>query len=116
MKTFGLTGGIGWANPLARDLLRQRGFHVIDTDDLARELVQPRQPALAEIAQAFGRFVLDESGQLRRRVLADLVFGCRRAINSNQFSIPESPKRGALNWPIGGDDGVARGIVVIRCF
>ena len=67
------------------ELLRQRGIHVIDTDDLARDLVQPGQPALAEISRDFGVSFLDESGQLRRRALADLVFmdsGARKKLES----------------------------------
>lgn len=55
-------------------LLRQRGIHVLDTDDLARELVQPGQLALAEISSAFGLSFIDEAGRLRRDALASLVF------------------------------------------
>lgn len=52
-----------------------RGLPVIDTDELARELVEPRQPALVEIRKVFGESVIDASGQLRRDVMAKAVFG-----------------------------------------
>jgi dephospho-CoA kinase len=74
VKTFGLTGGIGMGKSTCAELLRQRGVHVVDTDDLARELVHPGQPALGEITTAFGTSFLDGSGQLRRSALAELVF------------------------------------------
>ena len=57
----------------AADLLRQHGIAVIDTDQIARDLVEPGRPALAEIEQAFGRGILLE-GRLHRAALARLVF------------------------------------------
>lgn len=67
------------------DWLRQRDARVIDSDDLARDLVAPGQPALAEIVEVFGASVLDESGRLRRGTLADRVFtdtSARRQLES----------------------------------
>ena len=74
MKTFGLTGGIGMGKSTAADLLRQRGFPVVDSDVIAREIVEPGQPALAEIRQLFGREILGDDGRLRRDELAKRVF------------------------------------------
>lgn len=74
MKRLGLTGGIGMGKTAAADYLRRRGLPVVDTDQLARELVEPGQPALADIAAAFGPAVLDAEGSLRRLELAGLVF------------------------------------------
>lgn len=72
----GLTGGIGSGKTAASDRFAQLGVSVIDTDLLSRALVEPGQPALAEIARTFGRDLLDPSGRLdraalRRRVFAD---------------------------------------------
>lgn len=58
----------------AAGILMARGIAVIDTDDLARQVVQPGQPALEEICQAFGAQVRDGSGELRRAALAQIVF------------------------------------------
>ncbi len=74
MRTFGLTGGIGMGKSTAAQLLQARGIAVIDTDDLARQVVQPDQPALEEICQTFGTELRDASGQLRREALAQIVF------------------------------------------
>ena len=74
MKTFGLTGGIGMGKSTAADLLCRRGFPVVDSDVIAREIVEPGQPALAEIRQLFGRELLGDDGRLRRDELARRVF------------------------------------------
>lgn len=74
MKTFGLTGGIGMGKSTAAQLLHQRGIAVVDTDELARQVVQPGQPALEEICQCFGPDLKDASGRLRREALAKIVF------------------------------------------
>lgn len=74
MKTFGLTGGIGMGKSTAARLLQERGLAVVDTDELARQIVQPGQPALAEICATFGSDLQDSSGQLRREALARIVF------------------------------------------
>jgi len=74
VKTFGLTGGIGMGKSTAADLLRQRGLPVIDTDVVARQIVEPGQPALREIQQLFGREIVRDDGCLRRDELARRVF------------------------------------------
>lgn len=74
MKVFGLTGGIGMGKSTVAQMLRARDVVVVDTDDLAREIVQPGQPALAEICEAFGADLVDDAGQLRRAALAQIVF------------------------------------------
>ncbi len=74
MKLLGLTGGIGTGKSTAAGLLAARGLPVIDTDDVAREVVAPGQPALAAIAAAFGRELIDAEGKLRRAALAEIVF------------------------------------------
>jgi dephospho-CoA kinase len=74
MKVFGLTGGIGMGKTTAAENLRARGVPVVDTDELARELTAPGQPALAEIQTAFGAQILSAVGDLRRDELANIVF------------------------------------------
>jgi dephospho-CoA kinase len=58
----------------AEEFLRQQGMPVVDTDVLARQIVEPGQPALQEIREAFGESVLAPDGRLRRDVMAKLVF------------------------------------------
>ncbi|MGO9586446.1 MAG: dephospho-CoA kinase [Limisphaerales bacterium] len=74
MKLFGLTGGIGMGKSTAAGFLRRRGAQIVDTDELARQLVEPGQPALSEIQAAFGKKIVASDGQLRRDELARIVF------------------------------------------
>ena len=74
MKTFGLTGGIGMGKSTAAELLRNRGVSVVDSDVIARQVVEPGQSALLEIQNVFGAEIIGVDGRLRRDVLARLVF------------------------------------------
>lgn len=74
MKLLGLTGGIGMGKSTAAEFLRRRGAQVVDTDELARQLVQPGQPALAEIQTEFGTNIAAPDGRLRREELAQIIF------------------------------------------
>ena len=74
MSLIGLTGGVGMGKSTAATLLTRRGLPTLDSDVVARELVEPGQPALAEIAAGFGADMLDASGRLRREALATRVF------------------------------------------
>ncbi len=49
MKICGLTGGVGMGKSTAAGFFSPHGVRVVDTDEIARQLVQPGQPALAEI-------------------------------------------------------------------
>ena len=69
-----LTGGIASGKTAVADLFAQLGIPVIDTDQIARDVVEPGQPALAQIAQSFGAEVLDASGRLDRARMRERVF------------------------------------------
>ncbi len=71
---IGLTGGIGSGKSEASRQFSRLGVMVIDTDLIARELVEPGQPALAEIVAAFGNGILDAGGNLDRTQLRRKVF------------------------------------------
>jgi len=74
MKLCGLTGGVGMGKSTAAGFFLAQGVRVIDTDELARQLVQPGQPALAEIRQEFGDGILTAAGELNRAELGRRVF------------------------------------------
>jgi dephospho-CoA kinase len=74
MKLLGLTGGIGMGKSIAARFLHERGAPIVDSDELARQLVEPGQPALSEIQAAFGKNMVARDGQLRRNELARVVF------------------------------------------
>ena len=69
-----LTGGIASGKSTVADLFAARGVPVIDTDVIAREVVEPGQPALAEVVAAFGPGVLGPDGRLDRRRLREVIF------------------------------------------
>jgi dephospho-CoA kinase len=85
MKLCGLTGGVGMGKSTAAGFFLQLGARVVDTDELARELVLPGQPALAEIQREFGGDLVAADGQLKRDELARLVFsnpGARKKLEA----------------------------------
>ena len=71
----GLTGGIGTGKSTVSRMFRDLGCLIIDADLLAREVVEPGEPAYAKIVAEFGKQVLDADGQIDRKKLGALVFG-----------------------------------------
>lgn len=72
---IGLTGNIATGKSEVARALREFGATVIDADQVARDIVAPGQPALQQIAEAFGPEILLPSGALNRKALGDFVFG-----------------------------------------
>ena len=73
-RVLGLTGGVGMGKSTAARLLKKAGLPVVDSDDLAREAVQPGTEGLAEIADEFGEGFLKPNGSLDRDKMASTVF------------------------------------------
>jgi len=73
-RVLGLTGGVGMGKSMAARLLKKVGLPVVDSDDLAREAVQPGTEGLAEIADEFGEEFLKADGSLDRDKMASTVF------------------------------------------
>jgi|SRR5699024_810993 len=70
----GVTGGIGSGKSAATNYLANLGITIVDADVVAREVVQPGQPALVQIATHFGNEVLLPSGELNRATLREIIF------------------------------------------
>src|ERR1041384_991062 len=70
----GLTGGIASGKSTVARLFEALGVPVIDTDVLAREIVAPGEPVLAQIAARFGAGVIAPDGSLDRTALRTIVF------------------------------------------
>lgn len=75
MLIIGLTGGIASGKTTVSDMFAALGVPVIDTDVLAREVVEPGQPGLQAVVDTFGEQVLDADGRLDRATLRRRVFG-----------------------------------------
>lgn len=71
---IGLTGGIASGKSAVADMFADLGIPVIDTDVIAREVVEPGQPALDEVRARFGDRMIDASGNLDRAAMRQLVF------------------------------------------
>ena len=69
-----VTGGVASGKSAVTDRLAAHGVPVVDADRVARELVEPGEPALAAIVSSFGDGVLGEDGRLDRRLLREIVF------------------------------------------
>lgn len=74
MLRVGLTGGIAAGKSLAASTLRELGAVVIDSDVLARAVVEPGTDGLREVAEAFGPEILQPDGSLNRAALGSRVF------------------------------------------
>src|SRR5436305_13571334 len=79
MLRIGLTGGIGSGKSTVSALLARRGAVIIDSDRIAREVVEPGTPGLAAVVDAFGDQVLTADGALDRPALAAVVFADAQA-------------------------------------
>ena len=81
----GVTGGIGSGKTLVTDAFAAKGIIIADADEAARRIVEPGQPALAQIVAHFGEGIIDSSGRLDRPRLREIVFNdadARRQLES----------------------------------
>ena len=74
MITVGLTGGIGSGKSTVANIFSSLGAPVIDTDQIAREVVLPNTPGLKKIVAYFGKEILSEDQTLNRNKLKNIIF------------------------------------------
>lgn len=74
IRVIGLTGGIATGKSTASRFFAEAGVPVVDADQLARQVVEPGQPAWEGIRREFGDAVLQSDGALDREALAEIVF------------------------------------------
>jgi dephospho-CoA kinase len=98
MLMVGLTGGIGSGKSTVAAALVRRGAIVIDADAIAREVVEPGQPALAKLVERFGPDILNADGTLDRAALAGKAF------------VDEATKKEleGITWPAIGEEFLRR--------
>jgi len=85
MKRIAIAGGIGAGKSLACEFLVKKGFSVIDSDDVAHQIVEPEKPAWQAIRDAFGDSVLKSNLTIDREFLAKIIFSndsARNRLNS----------------------------------
>ena len=71
---IGLTGGIGSGKSAASRVFEAQGIGCVDADQVAREVVAPGEPALADMTEEFGPSILTPTGQLNRAMLRERIF------------------------------------------
>ncbi|MBQ7589740.1 MAG: dephospho-CoA kinase [Verrucomicrobia bacterium] len=74
MRTYAITGGIGMGKSAAAEWLKDHGIPVIDSDDLARDVVRLGKPGLRKLVDHFGEGILCPDGTLDRPSVAKIVF------------------------------------------
>src|SRR5277367_1936716 len=75
----GLTGGIASGKSTATKFFADLGVPIIDTDQVARDVVEPGQPPLERLVERFGNTILTEDGHLDRPALRNIVFSDPKA-------------------------------------
>src|SRR5690554_2454528 len=73
-QIIGITGGIGCGKSALCDYFETLGYPVIDTDQVAKDLVQPGQPGLVAIIEVLGKDYLLQNGELNRDKLRQTFF------------------------------------------
>lgn len=74
MRTVGITGGIASGKSTVAQIIREMGYPVFSADQIAREVVEPGEPAFNEVVACFGRDILRSDGFLDRSKLGGIVF------------------------------------------
>ena len=75
----GLTGGIASGKSTAAKFFGALGVPILDSDQMAREVVEPGQPPLERLVERFGRGILTPDGHLDRPALRNIVFSDPKA-------------------------------------
>jgi dephospho-CoA kinase len=75
----GLTGGIASGKSTAAKFFGALGVPILDSDQIARDVVEPGQPPLERLVERFGRGILTADGHLDRPALRDIVFSDPKA-------------------------------------
>ena len=106
MFLIGLTGGIGSGKSTVASRLKTLGARIVDADKIAREIVEPGEPALAELAEAFDG-VLNADGTLNRAELARQAFAAPEATEKlNSITHPRIRERTLERFAQARTDGV----------
>jgi len=82
-KIIGLTGGIGSGKSSVTEILDNLDIPIIDTDIIARQVVEPGSKGLQEVTKAFGKQILQADGSLNRSQLRKIVF--QDTVQKNQL-------------------------------
>jgi dephospho-CoA kinase len=89
MVIVGLTGGVGTGKSTVADFFGELGAHVIDWDELARQVARPHLKTWKAIVEYFGKGILNDDLTINRQKLADVAFSDRKKVEKlNQIVHP----------------------------
>lgn len=74
MLIVALTGGIGSGKTTVSEMFQSKNIPIIDTDTIAREIVEPNKPAYVEVTKLFGQAILNKDKHINRQALRKLIF------------------------------------------
>ncbi|MDN4615421.1 dephospho-CoA kinase [Leifsonia sp. F6_8S_P_1B] len=104
MQLIGLTGGIASGKSTIASRFAEHGAVVVDADRIAREVVEPGTPGLAEIARRFGDGVIAADGSLDRAALGAIVFADEEArLALNAITHPAVLRESTARFRAAGD-------------
>lgn len=105
---IGVTGGIGSGKSTVASLLSERGAIVVDADVIARRVVEPGSPVLANLVEEFGAGILDAEGRLNRAELARIAFVDERSIRHlNDITHPAIREQAEIDLQAAEEQGIA---------
>ncbi len=82
MIVVGVTGGIGSGKSFVTGIFKELGAYTIDADEIAEGILRKGEPAYNEVAERFGRGILNSDGTVNRKALADIVFNDKRQLDA----------------------------------
>lgn len=112
MKIIGITGRSGCGKSSVTRFIAAQGYPCIDADAVAREVLEPGSPCIKQLQKVFGSDIVDGSGTVQRRLLADRAFATAEGTASlTAITHPEILHRIDLRLQQARDAGAALAFV-----
>jgi dephospho-CoA kinase len=87
IMVIGITGGIGSGKSSVTEYIKENGFPVISTDDLAKEFIYNDITVISKIKNQFGKEIFDENGKIISRLLSEKIFGNSNESKDNLYKL-----------------------------